>query len=350
MEATAALESYPKCTNPKAGNHHLQTKPHTDGLRVLAFLGALGYIQGTCLAGLFALLLGYVVPRGSLAAHYLWLLQTQFSHTPRSCHVLDDTLGPVIFLANHRSWGDFWVDAALLGAPSFVARWLVAAAVPFTAAWGHFGGWLWFFKRDQKHAAGTTQWMQHFLQSCHQYFPSKGVVMYPEGTRSLLSTSLPLKKGGLAAAFNLGWPVQAIITSNKEHVMAERALSVGFGTRCVTSVSVPLFPRQFTCQDAFLKAVMALWQETWDDAYKSVSIPRDRALLPGAVSSFAGFSLRGPPRLQVLRILLGLLGLLLLRRYWVRHGPQLSDIEQFTCSSNHDLSGANGQQSTANRE
>lgn len=40
--------------------------------------------------------------------------------------------------------------------------------------------------------------------------------MYPEGTRSVEPLGLPLKPGGLVAAQKLGWPVQIVITTNKE--------------------------------------------------------------------------------------------------------------------------------------
>eukprot|EP00931_Biecheleriopsis_adriatica_P040404 TRINITY_DN23160_c1_g1_i1.p1 TRINITY_DN23160_c1_g1~~TRINITY_DN23160_c1_g1_i1.p1 ORF type:complete len:322 (-),score=33.13 TRINITY_DN23160_c1_g1_i1:222-1187(-) len=292
-----------------------QTKLCSGRLRTPLFFTLLGYIQGSCLAGLLALILGCVVPTSRLAASYLWLLGTKFAHTHRSCRVLDDTLAPVIFLPNHRSWGDFWVDAALLGGPSFLARWLVAAAVPCTAAFGHFAGWIWFFNRAKKHEEGSTRWLQHFMRYRHRDYPGKGVLFYPEGTRSLLPKGLPLKPGGLATAFNLGWPVQIVITTNKEHVMAERSLSVGVGTRCVTSVSAPLFPKHFTSAKDFIKAVMSRWQETWEDAYGSAGLPRKQALLPGAVRSFSGLSLCGPFRLQVLRALCVLLAIYVARRF-----------------------------------
>lgn len=44
--------------------------------------------------------------------------------------------GPVIYFCNHRSWADFFLDSALLGGCSYLARYMVACAVPFPSLIG----------------------------------------------------------------------------------------------------------------------------------------------------------------------------------------------------------------------
>ncbi|CAE8609624.1 unnamed protein product [Polarella glacialis] len=308
-------------------------KPGFRPLRVPLFLCFLLYIQATSAICLVLLILGISVSPGLVTAHYLFLLQTSFSHTPTSRPVIDDTSQPVIFLANHRSWGDFWVDAALLGGPSFISRMLVAVSIPCSAGWGYLRGWLWFFHRGAKYKGGTVNWMMAFWRACHEDCPGKGVVMYPEGTRSLLPQGLPLKPGGLAAAFKLSWPVQIVITTNKEFVMAEKSLGIGFGIRCVTSVSEPLWPKDFASFEDFIEAVEALWQQTWRDACGHVSVPRSSALLPGAKQRPTSLFIRGNFRVQAVRLVVGLS--LFYYGFPSQGGSQTSSVERLPLRAQH---------------
>lgn len=276
------------------------------------FLIYFAYIQAISALAFVLLLLGVQCPSGTVCGHFVAVLGTRFAHTSTSQLVLDDTKAPVIFLSNHRSWGDFWADCALLGGPSFVARWLVALAIPCTAMWGGLTGWLWFFHRRAVHREGTTHWTENFWRRSHQGYRNKGVVVYPEGSRSLSPEGLPLKPGGLVAAYRLGWPVQVVITTNKEFVMAERSLSVGLGTLCVTSVSRPIRPAEWATSDAFIGEVKAVWRETWADAFSSLQpLATSKALrlrpcplLPGASLEGVHFQLpfQGSWPLVVLRL------------------------------------------------
>lgn len=268
------------------------------------------YVQATCVVALVLLLLGFELSPATLCEHYLTVLRTQYGHSPGSQKVLDDTKGPVLFLSNHRSWGDFWVDCALLGGTSFVSRWLVAVAIPVSGLWGWLQGWIWFFTRGKKRAEGTTKWMANFFRTSHTGFPDKGLVMYPEGTRTLLPQGLPLKHGGLVVAHSLGWPLQIVITTNKEGVIAERTGSVGVGTRINTCVSKPLKPQDYAVVDDFIAAVESTWKSTWQEAYNGVSAPRPAALLPGAVHRPSALSFPMSARLNGARLVAALLVLM----------------------------------------
>lgn len=273
------------------------------------------YVQGSSLVAVALLLMGFQVSHASLCEHFLRILGTQFGHSPGLRALLDDTTRPVLFLCNHRSWGDFWVDAALLGGTSFVSRWAVLVAIPMSGAWGWLHGWLWFFARGKKRSEGTTKWMSSFFKKSHEGFPGKGCVIYPEGTRTLLPQGLPLKPGGLAVAHSLGWPVQVVITTNKEKVIAERSMYLGLGTRVNTSVSTPLWPQDYAAVDDFIAAVGATWRTTWDEAYNGVSVPRPLATLPGAKKRRVVTSLMGRRVLNRARLLVVLV---VLAYFWWR--------------------------------
>eukprot|EP00927_Polykrikos_kofoidii_P075747 TRINITY_DN7219_c0_g1_i1.p1 TRINITY_DN7219_c0_g1~~TRINITY_DN7219_c0_g1_i1.p1 ORF type:complete len:338 (+),score=47.05 TRINITY_DN7219_c0_g1_i1:81-1016(+) len=270
----------------------------------LAFLAFILYVQATSTLCLILLLLGVSVSQGTLTANFLGILGTKFATTQKSHRLLDDTGGPVAFLPNHRSWGDFWTDCALLGGPSFVSRRLVAAAFPSSALFGVLEGRVWLFDRRIKHPEGTTAWFVSFYKRCHAVANDKGCTVYPEGTRSTKMQSMPLKPGGLAVIYKLGWPVQVVISTNKEHVTAEKDLRLGFGVTVVTSVAAPILPADFPTSDEFIKAVQASWDETWADAYGEKNpVPRQAALLPGGALRPTNFGVLGFPRLNAARTL-----------------------------------------------
>lgn len=279
-------------------------------LMTTMFLSFLFYIQATCAVAFALVLLGVNMTHGALCAHYLRILGTTFATAPTSKPVLDDTQHPVIFLCNHRSWGDFWVDSALLGGTAFVARKEVGLALPCTGVWAMVHGWIWFINRGAKHAEGTIKWMGNFYQTSHTRFPGKGVGIYPEGTRTLEPKGLPLKPGGLASAYSIGWPVQLVISTNKEKVMQERTFSLGFGVQVTTCVSPPLWPKDYASTDDFIDAVRKTWSETWEDAYGAATVPRPRALLPGASQRTGRPALPGGMAMNLVRAVLVLAGVL----------------------------------------
>jgi len=246
------------------------------------FFGYLAYVQAACLQALAIIPLGASVTHGAIAAHCLNVLRTRFTHSRNSSPILDDTSRPVVFLSNHRSWGDFIVDSAILNGASFVARRMVIWAVPVSALWGWLRGWLWLFDRRAKHKEGAVTWMANFIKSSHQNFPGKGVVLYAEGTRSLEPNGLPPRPGGIAAAYQLGWPVQCIITTNKEHILGERNFELGIGTHINTCISEPVYPEKYQSADAFVEATIEIWHKTWAEAYSMKDmVERDTAALPG---------------------------------------------------------------------
>lgn len=233
---------------------------------------------------------------------------------------MDDTKQPVVFLCNHRSWGDFWVDVAILGGPSTVSRWMVALGIPLSAAWGFLAGFVWFFNRAKKRVGGTVKWMCNFYQESHNRLPYKGMIVFPEGTRNLSPEGEALRPGGLAAMHTLGWPCQVVITTHKEDVMLERELRMGRrGVRVNTSVGKPVWPKDFSTADDFIAEVTKNWRATYDDAIATDTsgVPRPRALLPGCVArDYLTLSVPGNSNTNKVRAFVAVLALLV--AYYMR--------------------------------
>eukprot|EP00887_Chlorella_sp_A99_P002768 scaffold6.g2768.t1 len=175
--------------------------------------------------------------------------------------------GKCVFLVNHRSWSDFFVDMYVLGARAVpLSRRMVGIAFPaFTSSLVAVKSILLF----NRQAVRDTE-------------------VYPEGKRSLRSTSLPLKRGMLRYAFSRRLPV--VITAHKEEVLSERARSVHFGRTLVTGCSEVLESSSFEDFDAFMDAVQRLWDETWERTHAAprkgaYATPLGRGL-PELVPSF----------------------------------------------------------------
>jgi 1-acyl-sn-glycerol-3-phosphate acyltransferase len=242
------------------------------------------YVQSATFVSMILDLMGFEVTHGLLSEHLMRLLRVKFRTTTKSKTVMDDTTQPVVFLSNHRSFADFIVDSAFLGSTCFVARRMICAGVPCCAMWGIARGWLWTFQRGVKHKEGTSNWFLKFLMDKRKVYSRKGVVIYPEGTRTHLPRGAPLKPGGLVAIHNLGWPVQIIITTNKELIMNESTFDLGMDVECVTSISETIHSKNYATADEFIEVVSKAWTLAWEDACGTDHVERARGLLPGTLN------------------------------------------------------------------
>jgi len=148
-------------------------------------------------------------------------------------------------LANHRSWADFVIDSVLTNGGSYLARWAVVLGIPMSCLYGWLSGTetgrdnacvappqrpnyaqsvfalscsvgsVIFFRRRRGLDRGA---FRDFLKRNWDHRPHKPLIVYPEGSRNLTDASLKLKTGALQAAYELGVPIQVVITANKEQV------------------------------------------------------------------------------------------------------------------------------------
>jgi len=90
--------------------------------------------------------------------------------------------------------------------------------------------------------------------------------VYPEGHRSTTGKSLPLKRGMLHYAYDRNIPVQIVIGGNKESILSEKKMVVGFGRTVWVGYSDVIFPGEYKDFEEFMKMV----QKTWDGEWKEV--------------------------------------------------------------------------------
>lgn len=206
-----------------------------------------------------------------------------------------------MFLANHRSWADFFVDGfvfihsrhpsrSLCGGASYVARLMVAVAVPGMVFTAWINNYVWLFHRKKNI---NRNWFTEFFKKSwdlrydqHPFSnrPLDGVIVYPEGHRYTGKRSLPIKTGALEVAYNLKVPTQLVLSLDKENILSEKDLTFNFDVPIYSSISEVLHPEDYETKEAWFDKIREVWEATLDDleearknnAFKACSLP-----LPG---------------------------------------------------------------------
>lgn len=180
---------------------------------------------------------------------------------------------PIIYLHNHRCWADFFLDLyATEGRAGYLSRWAVFPVFPVFLASALLLRSVKFFKRGRTmDREAFNKWLDNDIAMS----AVKGLIVYPEGHRSLKKESLPLKRGMLKYAFLRNFPCQVVMTKGKELVMSEKQLSVGFNPDLPLGYSEVINTKDFEDFDSFFAKVVEVWEQTWSDVHDS-----DAASLP----------------------------------------------------------------------
>lgn len=173
-----------------------------------------------------------------------------------------------LYLANHRSWADFFLDVvATDGRAQMLARAAVAVAFPaFMLAVCMIRSVILFRRDNVKDFNAFNQMIESKIKAS----PVDGLIVYPEGHRSTNPKPLPLKKGMLQFAWSRSMPVQVVASSGKEGVISEKAKSARWGRRVVVAYSAPIRPADHADFDAFFARVVEEWISTWNRVAREV--------------------------------------------------------------------------------
>lgn len=172
--------------------------------------------------------------------------------------------GRCIYLCNHRSWADFMVDQYVTeGRTLFMSRWAVAYVFPLFMIPMWLVRAVLLFKRGSiADKVSFNAWIDREWRKSTQ----TALGVYPEGHRSTTGKSLPLKRGMLHYAYDRQIPVQIVIGANKESILSEKKMVVGFGRTVRVGYSDVIFPESFSDFESFMGKV----QSTWDGEWKEV--------------------------------------------------------------------------------
>eukprot|EP00879_Flechtneria_rotunda_P021865 GHRR01023058.1.p1 GENE.GHRR01023058.1~~GHRR01023058.1.p1 ORF type:complete len:312 (+),score=62.16 GHRR01023058.1:288-1223(+) len=168
---------------------------------------------------------------------------------------------PCIYLSNHRSWSDFFMDAYLTeGRGQLMSRMAVVYVFPmFMIPVTWVRGCI-CFKRG---SIADKQKFNAWIDNCVKASPVPGICLFPEGHRSRAPHSLPLKRGMLHYAYSRNMPVQIVMSAHKELAMDEKTFHVRFGTTCVTGYSELIPASTYATFEEFCVAIQSVWDKLW---------------------------------------------------------------------------------------
>ncbi|KAK9789400.1 hypothetical protein WJX73_004242 [Symbiochloris irregularis] len=170
-----------------------------------------------------------------------------------------------IYLCNHRSWADFYLDVLMTeGHAQMLSRWAVAIVFPmFMIAVMNIRSVVLFNRGRKKDHEEFNRLIDRRIAAS----PVPGLIVYPEGHRSTKRESLTLKKGMLHYVYSRKAMTQIIITANKEAVISEKKLLARFGQTILVGFGKPIDASKFSSFDDFFKEVQRDWNVQWARVY-----------------------------------------------------------------------------------
>ena len=176
----------------------------------------------------------------------------------------------IIYLSNHRSWADFFIDNIVTEYCSkFISRIVVAYILPLYV---YICGYLItdamiFFKRGKTSISEFEKLIKH-----NQLNNKSGndILVYPEGTRrSGLYYACDLKKGLIYYAYKENCPIQFIISKNKENFLNEKKLTAEKNVNIFVHYSDVYYPDfiKYRSMQEFYDFINAEWKTTFNAVY-----------------------------------------------------------------------------------
>lgn len=173
-------------------------------------------------------------------------------------------------LPNHRSFMDFILDGYISKATG-ISRYLVILGAPFVFLITSLDNRVIFINRGKdKRDCIYQRCLSHLNQT-----KNKRVLFYPEGTRNkytTLSSREELKtyiKFGLLKSIyeDKQYPVQLIISNNKEHAFNEKKMSVKYGVEIHTRISEAIHPKDFASESEFFDEIVRVWFDCYVETH-----------------------------------------------------------------------------------
>ena len=173
-------------------------------------------------------------------------------------------------LPNHRSYTDAILDAYISDGAMMI-RWLVILATPFMILLAKIDNRVIFINRKKDKRDSVYKLMVSHMR----LYPYKRIVFYPEGTRNNytnLSSCEELKsyiKFGLLKSIyeDKRYPVQMMISNNKEHVFNEKKLTANYGVKIHTKISCAIHPKDYATDIEFFDEIVRVWFDCYVETH-----------------------------------------------------------------------------------
>jgi 1-acyl-sn-glycerol-3-phosphate acyltransferase len=171
----------------------------------------------------------------------------------------DKLIGEGFILANHRCFLDALIDCYVSNSIG-ISRQLTILGGPFIILFAYIDNRVILINRDKDNRHDV------YLR-CTERLHNKRIVFYPEGTRNNY-TSLKscdelksyIKFGLLKSIYeDKRYPVQMMISNNKEIAFNEKKLHAKYGVHIHTKISKSIHPKDFATDTEFFDEIVKVW-------------------------------------------------------------------------------------------
>ena len=169
----------------------------------------------------------------------------------------------IIYLTNHRSFADMFIDPMIIGySGMFIARNLVALVFPFSFIVSRLTNNCIYINREN---IGNIVKFFKIVEDTRKKYSHLNIIVYPEGTRRPNShLPCPLKKGFIYHSYNNNLPLQIFISNGKEKVINESKFTFNTGQTVLVSFSNVISPnKDIETIEEYLARVQLIWNSTW---------------------------------------------------------------------------------------
>jgi hypothetical protein len=183
----------------------------------------------------------------------------------------------IIYLSNHVSFGDFFIDSIITNNSSkFVSRYNIVILFPLYYLISLITNSAIFFKRSN-----ITNMMTFFkwINSIRKSDIYNNILVYPEGLRRPYSIyPIGLKKGFIYYSFDYNLPIQIIHTCNKETIINESLLSIGFKNSIFVYYGEEINPVDYKkknySREQYYNYIQKSWNKIWFKVKKNSNIKK----------------------------------------------------------------------------
>ncbi len=194
--------------------------------------------------------------------------RSQYVLLPNSSTLIDKGF----ILPNHRSWYDFFYDPYITKS-TIVGR---MASILGSLNYGLIGMIEKRFILIKRSSSRQESFKKviNYINNGKRYY-NKRILFFPEGTRkrhteinSIEEAKLHLKPGMLKSIYEYNeLPVQLFISKNKEKCLDEKNLRININTTIYSSLSKPIYPKNYSTFDDFYTAITTEWYKQWNYVY-----------------------------------------------------------------------------------
>jgi 1-acyl-sn-glycerol-3-phosphate acyltransferase len=175
----------------------------------------------------------------------------------------------LIYLCNHRSWSDIFVDQILTEyCGKSIARYMVILVFPFNYIISKITNNGYFINRSNIGQIDEFFKKVEIERKSDKY---NNFIVYPEGTRrARQNESCMLKKGFIYHSYNTNLPLQIIITKNKEDIIEEKKFKARRNAVLYVYYSDVIYPdyKKFT-REEYYEHIQNIWDNCWKKVYKT---------------------------------------------------------------------------------